>query len=105
MAGKPVTIRTLDVGGDKIIPDLQAAEEKNPLLGWRAIRFCLTRKELFKTQLRALLRSSVAGDLRIMFPMISGLEELEDALGSLEEAKAECAAKGCRSPMTSRSGS
>lgn len=94
MAGKPVTIRTLDVGGDKVIPDLQATEEKNPLLGWRAIRFCLARRELFKTQLRALLRSSVAGDLRIMFPMISGLEELEDALSTLEEAKAECTAKG-----------
>ncbi len=94
MAGKPVTIRTLDVGGDKVIPDLQDCEEKNPLLGWRAIRFCLARKELFKTQLRALLRSSVAGDLRIMFPMISGLEELEDALAILEEAKAECAEKG-----------
>ena len=94
MAGKPVTIRTLDVGGDKIIPDLQAAEEKNPLLGWRAIRFCLARRELFKTQLRALLRSSTAGDLRFMFPMISGLEELEDALSVFEEAKAECVKKG-----------
>ncbi|GAB1481908.1 phosphoenolpyruvate--protein phosphotransferase [Treponema sp.] len=94
MKGRPVTIRTLDVGGDKIIPDLQSTEEKNPLLGWRAIRFCLARRELFKTQLRALLRASVAGDLRIMFPMISGLEELEDTLAVLEEAKAECRAKG-----------
>ena len=94
MAGKPVTIRTLDVGGDKLIPDLQSKEEKNPLLGWRAIRFCLSHRELFKTQLRALLRCSVEGDVRIMFPMISGLEELEDALAVLEEAKAECRAKG-----------
>ncbi len=94
MAGKPVTIRTLDVGGDKLIPDLQSTEEKNPLLGWRAIRFCLSHVELFKTQLRALLRCSVEGDVRIMFPMISGLEELEDALAVLEDAKAECRARG-----------
>lgn len=94
MAGRPVTIRTLDVGGDKIIPDLQGAEEKNPLLGWRAVRFCLARRELFKTQLRALLRAGAHGDLRIMFPMISGIEELEDALAVLEEAKAECSARG-----------
>jgi phosphotransferase system enzyme I (PtsI) len=94
MAGKPVTIRTLDVGGDKLIPDLQSFEEKNPLLGWRAIRFCLSHKELFRTQLRALLRCSAEGDVRIMFPMISGIEELEDALQVLEEAKAECSALG-----------
>ncbi len=94
MAGKPVTIRTLDVGGDKIIPELQGSEEKNPLLGWRAIRFCLSRKELFKTQLRALLRASAFGDLRVMFPMISGLEELETALAVFDEAKTECRAKG-----------
>ena len=94
MAGWPVTIRTLDVGGDKLIPDIQGAEEKNPLLGWRAIRFCLARRELFGTQLRALLRASVDGDLRIMFPMISGLEELEDALSALEDAKVECRERG-----------
>jgi phosphotransferase system enzyme I (PtsI) len=94
LPGKPVTIRTLDVGGDKIIPDLQGTEEKNPLLGWRAIRFCLAHRDLFKTQLRALLRASASGDLRIMFPMISGLEELEQALSVLEEAKAECRQRG-----------
>ena len=94
MGGKPVTIRTLDVGGDKLIPDLQSKEEKNPLLGWRAIRFCLSHRDLFKTQLRALLRSSVEGNLKIMFPMISGIEELEDALEVLEEAKAECRERG-----------
>ncbi len=94
MDGKPVTIRTLDVGGDKIIPDLQATEEKNPLLGWRAIRFCLAHREFFKTQLKALLRSSVHGNLKIMFPMISGIEELEAALSVLEEAKGELNARG-----------
>lgn len=94
MAGRPVTIRTLDVGGDKIIPDFQGSEEKNPLLGWRAIRFCLAHRDLFKIQLRALLRASAVGDLRIMFPMISGLEELEQALSVLEEAKEECRRAG-----------
>ncbi|WP_304222199.1 phosphoenolpyruvate--protein phosphotransferase [Gracilinema caldarium] len=94
MGSLPVTIRTLDVGGDKIIPDLQATEEKNPLLGWRAIRFCLAHKEFFKTQLKALLRSSVHGNLKIMFPMISGIEELEAALAVLEESKVELAASG-----------
>lgn len=94
MGSLPVTIRTLDVGGDKIIPDLQATEEKNPLLGWRAIRFCLAHKEFFKTQLKALLRSSVHGNLKIMFPMISGIEELETALSVLEDSKAELTASG-----------
>ncbi len=94
MQDKPVTIRTLDVGGDKVIPDLQSTEEKNPLLGWRAIRFCLAHKEFFKTQLRALLRSGVHGNLKIMFPMISGIEELELALTVLNEAREELTARG-----------
>ncbi len=90
MDGKPVTIRTLDVGGDKVVPDLAIAEEKNPLLGWRAIRYCLSDKELFQNQLRAILRASFYGDARIMFPMISGPGELDLALKALDEAKAEC---------------
>jgi phosphotransferase system enzyme I (PtsI) len=90
MGDQPVTIRTLDVGGDKILPEFQDENEKNPLLGWRAIRFCLSMTELFKTQLRAILRASVNGNVRIMFPMISGVEELEQALAILDEAKAEC---------------
>ncbi len=89
MNGQPVTIRTLDLGGDKMLAGLEAEKEKNPLLGWRAIRFCLSRKDLFKTQLRALLRSSLSGELRIMFPMISGPEELDRAYAVLEETKAE----------------
>ncbi|MDR2900952.1 MAG: phosphoenolpyruvate--protein phosphotransferase [Treponema sp.] len=93
MGDKPVTIRTLDVGGDKIFPNFKATDDKNSLLGWRAIRFCLSFPELFKTQLRAMLRASVDGNLRIMFPMISGVEELENALTILEEAKAECRKK------------
>jgi phosphotransferase system enzyme I (PtsI) len=94
MGAAPVTIRTVDVGGDKILPGLRSIDEKNPLLGWRAIRFSLAHPELFKTQLRAILRASVDGTVRIMFPMISGIEELERALALLEEAKAECRAKG-----------
>jgi phosphotransferase system enzyme I (PtsI) len=94
MESLPVTIRTVDVGGDKLLPNLQAADEKNPLLGWRAIRFCLSLPELFKTQLRAILRASVHGKVRIMFPMISGIEELEQALDLLEETKAECRRQG-----------
>ncbi|MDR2759239.1 MAG: phosphoenolpyruvate--protein phosphotransferase [Spirochaetaceae bacterium] len=94
MEGFPVTIRTVDVGGDKILSEFQATDEKNPLLGWRAIRFCLSRPELFKTQLRAILRSSVYGKVGIMFPMISGIEELEQAKKLLEEAKGECRRRG-----------
>jgi len=89
-----VTIRTLDVGGDKIIPDFETTDDKNPLLGWRAIRFCLDRKDIFKVQMRALLRASIHGDLRIMFPMISGVEELEDAIAFLEETKQEIRDEG-----------
>jgi phosphotransferase system enzyme I (PtsI) len=93
MDDKPVTIRTLDVGGDKIFPNFKATDDKNSLLGWRAIRFCLSFPELFKTQLRAMLRASVDGNLKIMFPMISGIEELENVLTILEEAKTECRKK------------
>jgi len=95
MGDLPVTIRTVDIGGDKILPNFHVtASEKNPLLGWRAIRFSLFMPEFFKTQLRAILRSSVNGNMRIMFPMVSGLEELDAALDLLEEAKAECRKKG-----------
>ncbi len=94
MGGRPVTIRTLDVGGDKVVPDLAIADEKNPLLGWRAIRYCLSDTDLFQNQLRAILRASAHGDARLMFPMISGPVELDAALAALEEAKAECRRRG-----------
>ena len=94
MDGAPVTIRTLDVGGDKLIREIAVKEEKNPLLGWRAIRFCLERTDIFKVQLRALLRASIYGNLRIMFPMISGIEELEKALDILHEVKSELKSEG-----------
>jgi len=89
LGGKPVVIRTLDVGGDKDISYLNLPEEMNPFLGFRAIRLCLDRRDLFKTQLRALLRASAYGNIKIMFPMISSIKEIRDAKGILEEAKEE----------------
>lgn len=89
LKNKPVVIRTLDVGGDKELPYLDLPEEMNPFLGYRAIRLCLDRKDIFKTQLRALLRASAYGNIKIMFPMISSIEELREAKAVLEEAKEE----------------
>lgn len=89
MQEKPVIIRTLDIGGDKKLPYLPIDEEMNPFLGYRAIRLCLNRKDIFKTQLRALLRSSHYGNLKIMFPMIANLQELREAKAVLEECKEE----------------
>ncbi|MHC1691832.1 MAG: phosphoenolpyruvate--protein phosphotransferase [Sphaerochaetaceae bacterium] len=86
----PVTIRTIDVGGDKIIPGLEGFGEENPILGWRAVRFCLSRKDIFRVQLKALLRASAYGKLKIMFPMVSGLEELENVLEVFEQVKKDC---------------
>jgi phosphotransferase system enzyme I (PtsI) len=94
MGELPVTIRTVDLGGDKVIPGLLAVGEKNPLLGWRAIRLSLANPEMFKVQLRAILRAGVNGNVRIMFPMISGIEELEQARALLDDARAECIDKG-----------
>lgn len=90
----PVTIRTIDVGGDKVIPGLEDFDEENPILGWRAVRFCLSRPDIFKTQLRAMFRASVFGPLRIMFPMISGVEELDKVLSIVEEVRHECVRDG-----------
>lgn len=92
--GRQVVIRTLDIGGDKTLPYLPLPEEMNPFLGYRAIRLCLDRKEIFKVQLRALLRASVHGKLAVMFPMISGLEEFNQAKEVVEECKAELRAEG-----------
>jgi phosphotransferase system enzyme I (PtsI) len=88
MAPKPVTIRTIDVGGDKIVKGM-GIDERNPILGWRAVRFCLSRKDIFTIQLRALLRASVYGKLQVMFPMISGVEELDAVLRLFEHVKEE----------------
>lgn len=87
MEGKPVVIRTLDIGGDKKLPYLQLPEELNPFLGLRAIRLCLQEQDLFRTQLRALLRASCFGNLKIMFPMIATLEEFREAKQLLLEEK------------------
>ncbi len=82
-----VIIRTLDLGGDKFLSQLEVPHEMNPFLGWRAIRFCLARPDIFKTQLRAILRASAHGNLKMMYPMISGLDELKQANAILEEVK------------------
>jgi phosphoenolpyruvate-protein phosphotransferase (PTS system enzyme I) len=91
---KPVIIRTLDVGGDKDLPGVDQAQEENPFLGWRGIRMCLDVPELFKPQLRALLRASVHGNLKIMFPMIVDNVELRGAKKILEECRQELKSEG-----------
>lgn len=93
MHGRPVVIRTLDVGGDKQIDYLAMPKEDNPFLGWRAIRMCLDRPLLFKTQLRALWRAGCFGDLKIMFPMISNAAEVRQAKALLAEARQELVAE------------
>ncbi|HXT10557.1 MAG TPA: phosphoenolpyruvate--protein phosphotransferase [Candidatus Angelobacter sp.] len=90
----PVTIRTFDLGGDKFLSHLQVPTEMNPFLGWRAIRFCLTEKDVFRSQLRAILRGSAHGNIRMMYPMISGLDELNQANALVEECKAQLLKEG-----------
>ncbi|HEX8043784.1 phosphoenolpyruvate--protein phosphotransferase [Candidatus Deferrimicrobium sp.] len=85
----PVTIRTFDLGGDKFTSQLELAEEMNPAMGLRAIRFCLKEKEIFKPQLRAILRASTYGKVRMMFPMISGVGELREAIAVVDEVRGE----------------
>jgi phosphoenolpyruvate-protein phosphotransferase (PTS system enzyme I) len=89
----PVIIRTLDLGGDKFASHLQLAQEMNPFLGWRAIRFCLAQPEMFCAQLRAILRASAEGNVKMMYPMISGLDELNQANALIEKCKTELRAK------------
>jgi phosphotransferase system enzyme I (PtsI) len=84
-----VVIRTLDLGGDKLLAHMPIPREMNPFLGWRAIRLCLQERDLFREQLRAILRASVEGNVKMMFPMISGLDELTQAIALVEEYKAE----------------
>lgn len=94
VAPGPVVLRTIDVGGDKFVSHLQSFREENPQLGWRAIRFSLARPDVFKVQLRAMVRASALGDVRIMFPMISGLEELRAAKKLLAEVCEDLAREG-----------
>lgn len=90
----PVTLRTLDIGGDKFLSQLDVPQQMNPFLGWRAIRFCLARPDIFKSQLRAILKASAYGKLRVMYPMISGLEELRQANALLDECAKELKKEG-----------
>jgi len=90
----PVIIRTLDLGGDKFLSQFEIPREMEPFLGWRAIRFCLARPDIFKLQLRAILRASVDGNLKLMYPMISGIEELRQANKILDDVKSELKGEG-----------
>ncbi len=94
VAPRSVTIRTLDLGGDKVTHSVPIADESNPALGLRSIRLCLQEKEIFREQLRGILRAAVSGNIRLMFPMVSGAMEFQQALDVLEEAKAELRARG-----------
>ena len=95
LKGKPVIIRTLDIGGDKEIPYLGLAKDENPFLGYRAIRFCLDRKEdVYKPQLRALLRASAFGNIKIMIPLVTCIDEYREAKALIEELKAELDSQG-----------
>ncbi|WP_422445205.1 phosphoenolpyruvate--protein phosphotransferase [Thermoanaerobacterium sp. DL9XJH110] len=94
MAPRPIIIRTLDIGGDKKLPYLDMPDEMNPFLGWRAIRMCLDRPHILKTQLRAILRASHYGNIRIMYPMVSRVEEIRRANAVLDEARRELRAEG-----------
>ena len=94
MKGKPVIIRTMDIGGDKELKCLDLPSEMNPFLGYRAIRISLNRPDIFKVQLRALLRASAFGDIHIMYPMIASVEEVKQANAMLDECKAELTAEG-----------
>ncbi len=96
MSPYPVVIRTLDLGGDKFLSQFKIPNEMQPFLGWRAIRFCLARPDIFKLQLRAILRASMHGNLKLMYPMISGVEELRQANALLQEAKDELKQKGLK---------
>ena len=89
LKGKPLIIRTLDIGGDKEIPYMGLAKEENPFMGFRAIRYCLKNRDLFRTQLRAILRASAFGDIKIMFPLITCAEELREGKAMVEEIKKE----------------
>ena len=94
LKGKPLIIRTLDIGGDKEIPYLGLAKEENPFMGFRAIRYCLKNRDMFKAQIKAILRASAFGDIRIMFPLITAVEELREGKELVEEAKADLKASG-----------
>ena len=94
MAGKPVIIRTLDIGGDKEIPYLGLEKEDNPFLGFRAIRFCLQRKDIYETQLKALVRASAFGKIKVMVPLVTGIDELRQVKAMIADIMKEYDAAG-----------
>ena len=96
MAPNPVTIRTLDAGGDKLVPGVTSPNEANPFMGWRSIRVCLDKKDIFRSQLKAMLRASSAGNLRILLPMISSMSELHQAKECIEECRQAVLAEGTK---------
>ena len=100
--GRPVTFRTLDLGGDKRLGDL--ADEANPFMGYRAVRLCLERPDVFRPQLRALIRAATHGPLQVMFPMISGVEELRRAKEIFRDVEAELSREGVRAAEPIRLG-
>ncbi len=89
LKGKSLIIRTLDIGGDKDIPYLGLEKEENPFMGFRAIRYCLKNRELFKSQIKAILRASAFGDIKIMFPLITTMDELREGKELVAECKAD----------------
>ena len=94
MKNQPVIIRTLDVGGDKNIPYLHLQKEDNPFMGYRAVRYCLDNKDQYKVQLTALLRASAFGDIKIMIPLVTAVEEIRQARALIEECKADLDKRG-----------
>jgi phosphotransferase system enzyme I (PtsI) len=94
LAPLPITMRTLDIGGDKMVSYLSDHKESNPQLGWRSIRFCLDRPDIFKAQLRAMFRASAYGTVQIMFPMITGVDELREAMRILQQVRDDLEARG-----------
>ena len=104
MNGKPVVVRTMDIGGDKELPYFDLPKEMNPFLGYRALRISIseTGNQMFRTQLRALLRASVHGKLRIMFPMVALLKEFRTAKAILEEEKAKLVTEVSQLQMISK---
>ncbi len=94
MKDLPVVLRTLDAGGDKILKDLEQPEEQNPFLGWRAIRFCIDEQDIFKTQLRAILRANINNNIKILIPMVSCIREIRETKKIIEEVKNELTSQG-----------
>ena len=94
MKGKPVIIRTLDIGGDKDVPYLGLEHEDNPFLGFRAIRYCLQRKDIYDIQLKALLRASAFGKIKIMVPLVTGVDELRQVKAMIKDIMAELDKEG-----------